>query len=160
MALFVVPFRADGKTRLGDPEIALAMFLDVRSACEQIGEVRICNAPGGQNAALAAMISMLDGPVTIVNSDVPCVTPNELLELVNEAPALVAAPDGTTNAIALEDARDFQPLYGPDSAERFGLKQLYLPGLCQDVDTEEDLLRLAPYVGCNTRTALLVHAHA
>src|SRR5580765_8915788 len=147
MALFVVPFRADGKTRLGDPEIALAMFLDVRSACEQIGEVRICQAPGGQNAALAAMLSTLEGPVTIVNSDVPCVTPNELLELVNAAPALVSAPDGTTNAVALADAGDFRPLYGPGSADRFGLKQLYIPGLCQDVDTEEDLLRLAPYVG-------------
>ena len=84
----------------------------------------------------------------------------ELLELVNAAPALVSAADGTTNALALEDARDFQPLYGPGSADRFGLKQLYLPGLCQDVDTEEDLLRLAPYVGCNTRSALLVHTHA
>ena len=160
MALFVVPYRADGKTRLGDPEIALAMFLDVRSACEQIGEVRICDAPGGQNAALAAMLSTLEGPVAIVNSDVPCATSNELLELVDAAPALVSAADGTTNAIALEDARDFQPLYGPGSAKRFGLKQLYLPGLCEDIDTEEDLLRLAPYVGSNTRSALLVHARA
>ena len=98
MALFVVPFRADGKTRLGDPEIALAMFLDVRSACEQVGEVLVCDAPGGQDAALAAMLSTLEGPVAIVNSDVPCVTPYELLELVDAAPALVAAADGTTNA--------------------------------------------------------------
>ena len=160
MALFVVPFRADGKTRLGDPEIALAMFLDVRSACEELGEVRVCDAPGGQNAALAAMLSTIEGPVTIVNSDVPCTTSYELMELIHAAPALVSAADGTTNALALEDARDFQPLYGPGSADRFGLKQLYLPGLAQDVDTEEDLLRLAAYVGCNTRSALFVHAHA
>jgi len=160
MALFVVPFRADGKTRLGDPEIALAMFLDVRSACEQVGEVRICNAPGGQNTALAAMLSTLEGPVTIVNSDVPCVTPNELFELVSAAPALVAAADGTTNAIALADAGDFQPVYGAGSADRFGLKQLSLPGLREDIDTEDDLLRLAAYVGSNTRSALLVHAPA
>ena len=160
MALFVVPFRADGKTRLGDPEIALAMFLDVRSACEQIGEVRICDAPGGQNAALAAMLSTLEGPVTIVNSDVPCVTPNELLELVNAAPALVAARRRDDERARARGRARLPPLYGPDSADRFGLKQLYLPGLCQDVDTEEDLLRLAPYVGCNTRSALLVHAHA
>jgi 2-phospho-L-lactate guanylyltransferase (CobY/MobA/RfbA family) len=136
------------------------MFLDVRSACEQIGEVRICNAPGGQNAALAAMLLTLEGPVAIVNSDVPCATPHELRELVNAAPALVSAADGTTNAIVFEDARDFQPLYGPGSADRFGLKQLYLPGLCEDIDTEEALLRLAPCVGSNTRSALLVHARA
>jgi 2-phospho-L-lactate guanylyltransferase (CobY/MobA/RfbA family) len=160
MALFVVPFRADGKTRLGDPELAWAMFLDVRSACEQVGEVRTCDAPGGQGAALAALLATLEGPVAIVNSDVPCTTPFELQELIDSAPALVAANDGTTNALALEDARDFRPLYGPGSAERFGLKQLDLPGLCEDVDTQDDLLRLAPYVGQNTRSALHVLARA
>ena len=45
MALFVIPFRVDGKTRLGDPEIALAMFMDVRAACEQVGDVVVCDAP-------------------------------------------------------------------------------------------------------------------
>src|SRR5206468_1502533 len=40
MSTFVVPFKLSGKTRLGNPEIAWAMFLDVRSACEQRGEVR------------------------------------------------------------------------------------------------------------------------
>jgi 2-phospho-L-lactate guanylyltransferase (CobY/MobA/RfbA family) len=160
MALFVVPFRADGKTRLGDPELAWAMFLDVRAACEQVAEVRICDAPGGQGPAVAALLATLEGPVAIVNSDLPCVTPFELQELIDSAPALVAADDGTTNALALGDARDFRPLYGPGSAERFGLKQLDLPGLRVDIDTQDDLLRLAPYVGPNTRSVLHVHAHA
>jgi 2-phospho-L-lactate guanylyltransferase (CobY/MobA/RfbA family) len=160
MALFVVPFNPGGKTRLGDPEVALAMFLDVRAACEQVGEVRICDAPGGQGPALAALLATLEGPVAIVNSDVPCVTPFELQELIDSAPALVAASDGTTNALALEDARDFRPLYGPGSAERFGLKQLDLPGLREDVDTLDDLMRLAPHVGSNTRSASLVPARA
>ena len=97
----------------------------------------------------------VEGPVTIVDSDLPCATPNELPELVASAPALVPAPDGTTNAVALVDARDFRPLYGPGSADRFGLKQLDLPGLQEDVDTREDLLRLVPHAGPNTRTALL-----
>jgi 2-phospho-L-lactate guanylyltransferase (CobY/MobA/RfbA family) len=141
MALFVVPFRYDGKTRLGDPEVALAMFMDVRLACEQVGEVLVC-----------------DAPVAIVNADLPCVRPFELVELVEAAPALVAAPDGTTNALALADARDFRPLYGPGSAERFGLRRLDLRGLRQDVDTREDLLRVARYVGPNTRSAMLVSA--
>jgi 2-phospho-L-lactate guanylyltransferase (CobY/MobA/RfbA family) len=158
MALFVVPFRYDGKTRLGDAEIALAMFMDVRAACEQVGEVIVCDAPGGQGAAVAATLAGLEGPVAIVNADLPCVTPFELRELVEAAPALVAARDGTTNALALTDAADFRPLYGPDSAERFGLRRLDLRGLRDDVDTREDLLRLAPHVGPNTRSVMLVGA--
>jgi 2-phospho-L-lactate guanylyltransferase (CobY/MobA/RfbA family) len=156
--LFVVPFRVDGKTRLGDPEIALAMFMDVRAACEQVGDVVVCDAPGGQGPALAATLAGLEGPVTIVNADLPCVRPYELTELSEAAPALVAAPDGTTNALALTDARDFRPLYGPGSAQRFGLRRLDLRGLREDVDTPEDLVRLAQYVGPKTRTAMLVSA--
>jgi 2-phospho-L-lactate guanylyltransferase (CobY/MobA/RfbA family) len=158
MALFVVPFRYDGKTRLGDPEIALAMFMDVRAACEQVGDVIVCDAPGGQGAAVAATLAGLEGPVAIVNADLPCVAPHELIELVGSAPALVAARDGTTNALALADAGDFRPLYGPGSAERFGLRRLDLRGLRDDVDTREDLLRLAAHVGPNTRSAMLVSA--
>jgi len=158
MALFVVPFRVDGKTRLGDPDVALAMFMDVRAACEQVGDVIVCDAPGGQGPALAAALERLAGPVAIVNADLPSVTPCELIELVEAAPALVAARDGTTNALALTDARDFRPLYGPGSADRFGLRHLGLRGLRDDVDTREDLLRLAPYVGPNTRSAMLVNA--
>jgi 2-phospho-L-lactate guanylyltransferase (CobY/MobA/RfbA family) len=158
MATFVVPFKPDGKTRLGDSELAWAMFLDVRAACEQVGEVRICDAPGGQGAAVAALLATLEGPVAIVNADVPCVTPYELQELVDSTPALVAARDGTTNALALADASDFRPLYGPGSAARFGLKQLDLPGMREDVDTWDDLMRLAPHVGVNTRSAVQVHA--
>jgi 2-phospho-L-lactate guanylyltransferase (CobY/MobA/RfbA family) len=158
MAMFVVPFKLDGKTRLGDPELAWAMFLDVRAACEQVGEVRICDAPGGQGPAVAAALAAIEGPVAVVNADVPCVTPYELAELAAAAPALVAAPDGTTNALSLEDARDFRPLYGPGSAARFGLKQLDLPGLREDVDTWDDLTRLASHVGPNTRSALQVRA--
>jgi len=134
------------------------MFLDVRSACEHVGEVRICDALGGQGQAVAASLASLEGPVAIVNADVPCVTPYELQELLEARPALVAARDGTTNALALDDARAFRPLYGPGSAERFGLKQLDLPGLREDVDTWEDLMRVAQYVGPNTRSALLVRA--
>jgi 2-phospho-L-lactate guanylyltransferase (CobY/MobA/RfbA family) len=158
MPMFVVPFRPDGKTRLGDPELARAMFLDVKAACEEVGDVLVCDGPGGQGAALAAMLATLEGPVAIVNSDVPCVKPSELLELVDSRPALVAARDGTTNALALADARDFRPLYGPNSAARFGLRRLELPGLSEDVDTPADLIRLAAQLGPNTRSALRVHA--
>jgi 2-phospho-L-lactate guanylyltransferase (CobY/MobA/RfbA family) len=152
--VFVVPFRPGGKTRLGNPELARAMFLDVEAACRVLGRVVVADFPGGQGAAVALALSRLEGPVTIVNADLPCVTPDELLALNGAAPALVAAADGTTNALALADAADFRPLYGVDSAVRFGLRAIELPGLRDDVDTWEDLLRFSDRVGRHTRAAL------
>ncbi len=93
MATFVIPYHVNGKTRLGDRALAQAMLADVRDAA---GEALVVDAPGGQGAAVAAALAGLDGPVTIVNSDLPCVTAAELDELTAAAPALVAAPDGTT----------------------------------------------------------------
>ena len=102
--------------------------------------------------------------MTIVNADLPCVTSGELEQLSAAAPALVAAADGTTNAIALRDAADFTPLYGPGSAARFeaelGATRLDLPGILDDVDTWDDLERVRDRVGRNTRQylAMLVQA--
>jgi 2-phospho-L-lactate guanylyltransferase (CobY/MobA/RfbA family) len=156
MATFVVPFKRGGKTRLGDPELAWAMFKDVEAACVPLGEIRLCDTPGGQGAAVAAALRDVQGPVVVVNADLPSVTTAELEQLLEAAPALVAATDGTTNALALADARDFRPLYGPGSAARFGLTGLDLPGLRDDVDTLDDLLRIVDRVGANTRRALEV----
>ena len=155
MATFVIPFHVNGKTRLGDRELAQAMLADVRAAA---GDAVVADRPGGQGAALAAVLANLDGPVTIVNSDLPCVTASELQQLSAAAPALVAAGDGTTNALALRDARDFQPLYGAGSAVRFeqelGARPLDLPGLRDDVDTWDDLERVRERVGEHTRAYL------
>src|SRR5919108_5125910 len=148
MATVVIPPRVNGKTRLGDSRLAQAMLEDVRAAASG---ALVVDAPGGQGRALATALAGLRGPVTIVNSDVPCVTAAELEELAAAAPALVAAEDGTTNALALRDARDFVPLYGAGSAARFeerlGAKRLDLPGLRDDVDTLEDLERVRTRVG-------------
>jgi 2-phospho-L-lactate guanylyltransferase (CobY/MobA/RfbA family) len=131
------------------------MRADVQAAAR---EALVVDAPGGQGTAIAAALAELSGPVTIVNSDVPCVTASELERLSAAAPALVAAPDGTTNAIALRDARDFEPLYGEDSATRFeqqlGARRLDLPGLRDDVDTWDDLERVRSRVGAHTRAYL------
>jgi 2-phospho-L-lactate/phosphoenolpyruvate guanylyltransferase len=155
MATFVIPHRVNGKSRLGDRELARAMLADVQEAA---GEAIVVDGPGGQGAALAEALAHVRGPVTIVNSDLPCVTPTELNELTVAAPALVAAQDGTTNALALRDARDFEPLYGAGSAARFedrlGAKPLDLPGLRDDVDTWADLERLRERVGKHTRAYL------
>jgi 2-phospho-L-lactate guanylyltransferase (CobY/MobA/RfbA family) len=155
MATFVIPFHTNGKTRLGDPQLAHAMLADVQEAAD---DALVVDRPGGQGEALAAALAEVSGPVTIVNSDLPCVTTTELQELSAAAPALVAAEDGTTNALALRDARDFEPLYGAGSAARFeqrlGAKPLDLPGLRDDVDTWDDLERVRDRVGKHTRAYL------
>ena len=138
------------------------MLEDVRAACAPLGEVLVCDAPGGQGQALAAFLEDVSGPVVIVNADVPCAGTDELAALAAAAPALVAAPDGTTNALALTDARDFVPLYGAGSAGRYAARlnarALDLPGLRDDVDTWGDLVRVGERAGANTRRLLKARA--
>ena len=163
MATIVIPFRRDGtKTRLEPlPEkeraaLALAMLADVRAACAPVAPVLLAEAGGGQARAVTAALRTVRGPVAIVNADLPCATPADIERLLVAAPALVAAADGTTNALALPDPAEFRPLYGPGSAERFaalGLERLDLPNLADDVDTLADLERLADRAGPKTRRA-------
>ena|SRR5207253_1402607 len=165
MTTFVIPFRADGKTRLGDPKLALAMLSDVIDAVGALGtEALLADAPSGQGDALARTLAVRRGPVTILNSDLPCITSGEIEELADAAPAIVPAADGTTNAIALRDAADFAPLYGSGSAARFEAQleatPLDLPGIRDDVDTWEDLERVRDRLGQNTREYLKTLAHA
>ncbi len=162
MPTFVVPYRLNGKSRLGDPEIARAMLEDVCAACAQLGEVLVCDAPGGQGQALAAFLEDVFGPVVIVNADVPCAGTDELEALAAAAPALVSAQDGTTNALSLTDARDFVPLYGAGSASRYtstlNAQALDLAGLRDDVDTWDDLVRVGERAGPSTRRLLKARA--
>ena len=165
MAAFVIPYRIGGKSRLGDPKLALAMLSDVTDAVNELAaEALVVDGPGGQGAAVAGALARLRGPVTIVNSDLPCATGAEIEELTAAAPAIVAAADGTTNALALRDVADFEPLYGPGSAARFrehlAAVQLDLPGLRDDVDTWDDLERVRDRVGKNTRGYLETLARA
>ena len=114
-------------------------------------------------AALAAATAAgPNGPVLVVNADLPCATTRDLLALVGAIPdgglALVAAADGTTNALALAGAELFEPVYGPGSAERFAALapslQLDAPNLADDVDMRDDLARLGDRLGEHTRRAL------
>jgi 2-phospho-L-lactate guanylyltransferase (CobY/MobA/RfbA family) len=152
---YVIPHRVGGKTRLGDSRLALAMLSDVTGAVSEIAEEAVVvDGPGGQGAAIARSLAGLHGPVTILNADLPCITSAEIERLTAVAPALVAARDGTTNALSLCDAGDFEPLYGPGSAARFeqhlGAARLVLPGIRDDVDTWEDLERVRDRVGRHT----------
>ena len=72
MAAFVIPYRIGGKSRLGDPKLALAMLSDVTDAVSELAaEALVVDGPGGQGAAVAGALAGLRGPVTIVNSDLP-----------------------------------------------------------------------------------------
>ena len=189
----VVPFRGRGaKSRLGrSPEeslaLALAMLGDVLAACTAVGETGVVtdddggravaaelradvvdDPGGGQGVAVAAALRALEpGPVLVVNADVPCVVPHDLRQLLAAAPAagigVVAAADGTTNALALALPGLFAPLYGEGSAARFlaharglGLDGLAvsIPNLAEDVDTIADLHRLQFRVGPRTQAAI------
>lgn len=162
MATLVVPYRPGGKTRLGDADVARAMLEDVLAAARPLGRTLVADGPSGQGEAVASALAAVRGPVAIVNADVPSATTDEIAQLLDAAPALVAARDGTTNALALPDASLFRPLYGAGSADRFarvlGARRLDLPGLRDDVDTPGDLERLRGRVGPNTRTALETRA--
>ena len=187
MPTVVVPFRSnDPKRRLtgvgaaAREQLALAMLADVLAAAEPVGAVLVV-APGspslpdevrhvpdprrGQGAAVQAALDAavaLPGPYLVVNADVPCATTRDLLALVGVVPdgglALVAAADGTTNALALADAALFEPVYGPGSAERFAAlapaRLFDSPNLADDVDTIADLARLRGRVGEHTRRVL------
>ena len=188
MATIVVPFRgSDPKHRLAvdDPArraLAHAMLSDVVAAASVVGDVLVVSPAGtsvppgaahvsdprrGQGAAVAAGLAAaaaagLHGPYLVVNADLPCADPRDLLALAGavsgDGIALVAAADGTTNALAFADPSLFEPVYGPGSAERFAAlgpsAVLDAPNLIDDVDTLDDLTRLQGRVGEHTRRVL------
>src|SRR3954470_16778241 len=189
MATIVVPFRGSHpKQRLAvdDPArraLAAAMLADVVAAAAAVGDVLVVAPSGarvppsaafvddprrGQGAAVvagltAATAAALPAPYLVVNADLPCVGPRDLLALAGAVPvdglALVAAADGTTNALAFTDPSLFEPVYGPGSAGRFAALGpstiLDAPNLSDDVDTLDDLTRLQGRLGEHTRRVLV-----
>jgi 2-phospho-L-lactate guanylyltransferase len=163
MPTVVVPVRS-GKSRLALPAeareaMALSMLATVLAAAKEVGDVLLVTEDAGlaerfgvdfvpdpadgQGGAVAAGMALArERPVLVVNADLPRATADDLRALAAAAPALVAAPDGTTNALALTDPAVFRPVYGPDSAARFealGLRPVDLPNLAADVDTLADV---------------------
>jgi 2-phospho-L-lactate guanylyltransferase len=192
----VVPFRgASDKSRLAPvseevrSRLAFAMLMDVLSACTPVGRtllvtsaeaddataladafgVEVVDDPGrGQGDAVAAgLVHAGEGPVLVVNADLPCATSRDLLALLGAMPAggmaLVQGTDGTTNALALAAAWLFAPLYGPGSADRFAERaerlgieavEVDLPNLADDVDDFAELERIESRVGQWTERSL------
>jgi len=160
--------------------LAAAMLADVLEAARSVGrvivvtleplddalrDVRVVPDPRrGQGAAVQAGLDGavehgLPAPFLVVNSDLPCATARDLLALAGAVPeqglALVAAADGTTNALALSESRLFEPVYGPGSSARFEAlapsRMLDAPNLRDDVDTLADLARVSSRLGPQTR---------
>jgi len=176
MPTVVVPFRGESaKRRLAPaPEdvrvtLAHAMLEDVLAACRAVaGQVIVADEGSGQGAAVEAALRQIDsGPILVVNADLPAAQPRDLLALLGALPqeglALVAAADGTTNALALAAPHLFAPLYGPGSAKRFIARAERLevpsavasiPNLADDVDTVADLEALEERLGPYTAAAL------
>ena len=164
MDTVVIPFRgAVGKSRLSPlrdearAELAYAMFCDVYEACAAVARTVVAARPDGQAEAVGEALRHVKGRVAVVNADLPCATPADVEALLAAAPALVAATDGTTNALALLGPSDFRPVSGRGSAARFaalGLAALDLPNLVADVDSLADLERVASRVGRNTAAVL------
>ncbi len=190
MPLLVVPFRgAQGKSRLAPLSerargvLAREMLADVIDACMAVGTTLVVGPAGldlagvsvipdrggGQGAAVRAGLQAVAlqgagvGPFLVVNADLPCVTPRDLLALAGAVPegglALAAASDGTTNAIALSSPDLFVPRYGRGSAARFAAlgdsRSVEAPNLIDDVDTLADLERVHDRLGPHTRAAVL-----
>jgi 2-phospho-L-lactate/phosphoenolpyruvate guanylyltransferase len=176
----VVPYRGDAKRRL-PPAIraaaALAMLGDVVEAALAVGRVVVVTddatalPPGatwvpdpgdGLGAAVSAGLADVGGHGLVLNADLPAATSSAIEELAAAGLALVEAADGTTNALSLPDPAVFAPLYGPGSAARFrahsGFSTVAIPELVADVDTLDDLERLAPLLGRRTRALLAVPA--
>ena len=176
----VVPYRGDAKRRL-PPEIraaaALAMLGDVVEAALVVGPVvvvtddasvvppaavHIPDPEGGLGAAVAAGLRDVAGHALVVNGDLPAATPAAIRRLADAGVALVEAKDGTTNAMSLPEPGIFAPLYGPGSASRFRASAPFatvrIPELEADVDTLDDLERLALPLGSRTRALLAVPA--
>jgi 2-phospho-L-lactate/phosphoenolpyruvate guanylyltransferase len=174
MPSVVVPFRAESAKRRLSPApddvrtaLARAMLADVLSACDPIGPTILATEGAQGEAVEAALREVRSAPILVVNADLPCARPRDLLTLLGALPggglALVPGADGTTNALALAAPHVFEPLYGAGSAERFLARAdrlevpavvAEIPNLEDDVDTLADLERLEGRLGPRTAAAL------
>src|SRR4051812_33859285 len=112
MPAVIVPFRKESaKLRLhplpeeGRAALARAMLADVMAACEPVAPPVVTQERDQGEAVENALRMIESGPILVVNADLPCAQPRDLLALLGALPdgglALVGARDGTTNALAL-----------------------------------------------------------
>jgi 2-phospho-L-lactate guanylyltransferase len=167
--------------------LALAMLGDVLAACDAVAPTYLVTSDErgrdvardfaahvvedpaeGLAAAVAAGLAALPHErALVVNADLPWIVPHDVRLLERAIPAgglaIVAAADGTTNALGLASRELFAPLYGRGSADRFrahaaaqGVEFVAatIPNLAADVDTIDDLDQLDVPVGPRTLSML------
>jgi 2-phospho-L-lactate guanylyltransferase len=190
----VLPVKSLGEAKsrlaLAGSGVARAFLVDVLSAaagCAQVSDIlvatsdpavaalaraagaRVCDDTGhpGINAAATMAAGRAPGRVAVLVSDLPCLTPADLSEVLIAASvhdrSFVRDADGTGTTMLLSlDPRSLRPAFGPGSAqahERGGAVDLTAthawPRARRDVDTVEALAQArALGVGAATRSAL------
>jgi 2-phospho-L-lactate guanylyltransferase len=117
---------------------------------------------GDLNGALAAAAGVGGGsPLLVVAADLPLASAAGLERVLAAAGAPVAVvpshDGGGTNVLAWRDPASFAPSFGPDSAARHlavpGAVRVDEPGLALDVDTFDDLRRVAGRLDPSSVTA-------
>lgn len=181
---------APALTRHGRAALAGAMLADVLAALRG-ADVDLVVAAGGTAAASAASAlraeTIMDGPevtsldgaieharrrlgplraLLVVQADLPTITTDDVLALVEADEEVVIAPtdDGGTSALLRRPPTVIGTAFGPGSggahrrlAESSGLvpRLVHRPGLALDVDVLDDLRRLRS-VGVGTATAAVL----
>ena len=138
---------------------------DVRSLASRLGAAPIAesaNVRGINQALVRALSAMSPQPdaLLIVLGDLPEIDPGDVRRLLDELPerGAAAAPsdDGGTSALAVRPPDVMEYRFGPDSfaahreeARRAGVefREVRLPSLSHDVDSPDDLRRLASQRG-------------
>jgi 2-phospho-L-lactate guanylyltransferase len=162
--------------------LAEAMLGDVLDAAVAVGRTflvspdpprveadveRVVDPGQGQGAAVRAALDAAVNvgsttPYLVVNGDLPCITARDLFALAGAIPedgmAIARAADGTTNALGFHRDGLFEPRYGEGSAQRYAAlapsRLVHVPNLIDDVDTLDDLRRLADRLRPRTRAVL------
>ncbi len=116
---------------------------EVRRFAQRCGATTIDDGGADLSGAVAFALRRYadrDG-IVVVAADLPYITGGDLRRLIDGAEplAVVAAADGTTNAVAAFPPSAFVPSYGPGSARRHGGRRLRIRGLQLDLDTPADL---------------------
>jgi 2-phospho-L-lactate guanylyltransferase (CobY/MobA/RfbA family) len=133
--------------------------VDGTDLARELGATVVADPGSGQGAAVVGGLAGIDEPALVVNADLPFSTPDALRRLAAAAPAVVAAADGTTNALSVMEPHGFVPRYGPASAARYagdGYARVAIPELEHDVDTAADL-ELPLVAGRRTTLVLIQH---
>jgi 2-phospho-L-lactate guanylyltransferase len=121
---------------------------EVHAAAEALGAEALDDGGRDLTASVALALERHAGAagVAVLAGDLPDVTADDVRALVAQARplAIVAAADGTTNAIAASPPSAFRPSYGPGSAARHGGVRVRLAGIERDLDTPCDLELACP----------------